>query len=192
MINPYLKLEYHSFDLGLENREATSDQVLRDSIEALREVKVGVKGPTATVEKPGIAGDADSEIWNDLNGTLVQEPIVLESVPQLIPHWVQPVMIARHGYRGHITEGIASSPGKLSMTYTPDNGSEATTHDIHHFKGRGAFYGEAFEQDQIWNFANTCLGQAYGLNLDLKLGINSDSSPNSTDLYEEIFDDIFD
>src|SRR5271167_4646014 len=132
LILPYLEVDLHYYDLGIESRDATRDQVTVDAANAIKEFGVGVKCATITPDEARVAEFGLKTMWrspngtirNILDGTIFREPIICRNVPRLVPHWSQPIVIGRHAY-GDIyraTETKIPGPGKVSLVYTPEGG----------------------------------------------------------------------
>lgn len=146
MILPYLKLDIKYYDLGLEHRDATNDQVTIDSANAILKYNVGIKCATITPDEDRVKEFSLKQMWrspngtirNILNGTVFREPIVLEKIPKPVPGWTKPIVIGRHAFGDQYrsTDFIAPGPGKLQLIYTPTEG-EKVVMDVYDFKGKG-------------------------------------------------------
>ena len=148
LILPYLDIDLKYFDLGIEYRDQTDDQVTVDAANAIRQYGVGVKCATITPDEARVREfdlkrmyrSPNGTIRNILDGTIFREPIICQNVPRLVPHWTQPIVIGRHAY-GDIyraTEMKIPGPGKVTLTYQPDGGGPAQTLEVHTFKGTAA------------------------------------------------------
>ncbi|MGH7056524.1 MAG: NADP-dependent isocitrate dehydrogenase, partial [Acetobacteraceae bacterium] len=144
---PYLDLELKYFDLGIENRDRTEDQVTVDAAQAIRRYGVGVKCATITPDEARVKEFHLKKMWrspngtlrNIIDGTIFREPIICRNVPRPVPHWTKPIVIGRHAY-GDIyraTDLKITAPGKVTMTYQPANGGQAEVYDLHDFKDGG-------------------------------------------------------
>ena len=153
LILPYLDIELLYFDLGIEYRDATDDQVTVDAAHAIRKHGVGVKCATITPDEARVAEFGLKKMWrspngtirNILDGTIFREPIICRNVPRLVPHWSQPIVIGRHAY-GDIyraTETKIPGPGRVTLTYQPAGGGPAQVMEVHDFKGPGVAMGDA-------------------------------------------------
>ena len=171
LILPYLEVDLLSFDLGIENRDRTNDQVTVDAAHAIQKHGVGVKCATITPDEARVKEFGLKEMWkspngtirNILGGTVFREPIICKNVPRLVPGWTQPIIIGRHAFgdQYRATDFRVNGPGKLTMTFTPADGSAAQTHEIFQFPGSGVAMGMYNLDDSIRGFARACL--AYGL-----------------------------
>ena len=146
LIYPYLDVDLKYFDLGLENRDLTNDQVSHDSAEATRRYRVAVKCATITPDQARVEEFGLKKMWRSPNGTIrsllggviFREPILISNIPRLVPTWTKPIVIGRHAFGDQYsaTDFTVPGPGKVTMSYLPDDGSEATVFDIATFKGK--------------------------------------------------------
>src|ERR1700742_4887114 len=150
LILPYLDIDLKYYDLGIEYRDATDDQVTVDAARAIQQYGVGVKCATITPDEARVTEFGLKKMWrspngtirNILDGTIFREPIICKNVPRLVPHWSQPIVVGRHAY-GDIyraTDFKVPGPGKVQLVYTPESG-EVVTLDVHDFKGPGVALG---------------------------------------------------
>jgi len=131
---PFLDLNILYFDLGMENRDATDDQVTLDAARAVLDCKVGIKCATITPDEARVTEFNLKQMWrspngtirNEMRGTVFREPIICENVPRLVPGWVKPIVIGRHAFgdQYRATDVVLDRPGTLTMTFTPTDGSE--------------------------------------------------------------------
>src|ERR1700712_296934 len=140
LIHPYLDVDLRYFDLGIEHRDATGDQVTIDAANAIKQHGVGVKCATITPDEARVAEFGLKQMWlspngtirNILGGVIFRAPIVIENVPRLVPGWTKPIIIGRHAfgdqYRAFNTK--VDKPGTFTVTFTPDDGSEPMVHDV--------------------------------------------------------------
>src|SRR6187401_715184 len=136
LILPYLDIELEYYDLGIEHRDATDDQVTIDAAHAIQRHGVGVKCATITpdearVEEFGLKRmyrSPNGTIRNILGGVIFREPIIISNIPRLVPHWTQPIVVGRHAYgdQYRATDMVVPGEGKLTMTFAPKNGSAPT------------------------------------------------------------------
>ena len=133
LILPYLDIDLKYFDLGIEHRDATDDQVTVDAANAIKQYGVGVKCATITPDEARVTEFKLKKMWrspngtirNILDGTIFREPIICRNVPRLVPHWTQPIVIGRHAY-GDIYRAVETKiagPGRVTLTYQPADGS---------------------------------------------------------------------
>src|SRR5881398_4023859 len=143
LILPYLAVELKYFDLGIESRDATDDQITVDAANAIKECGVGVKCATITPDEARVKEfglkrmyrSPNGTIRNILGGVIFREPIVISNIPRLVPGWTKPIIIGRHAHADQYkaSDFVVPGPGKLTMTFTPSNGGEATEVDVFDF-----------------------------------------------------------
>ena len=147
LILPYLDIDLKYYDLGIEYRDKTDDQVTIDAANAIKKYGVGVKCATITPDEARVAEFGLKKMWrspngtvrNILDGTIFREPIICRNVPRLVPHWTQPIVIGRHAY-GDIyraTEAKIPGPGRVTLSYLPADGGPPQMLEVHDFKGAG-------------------------------------------------------
>ncbi|MBB2169112.1 NADP-dependent isocitrate dehydrogenase [Gluconacetobacter aggeris] len=197
LILPYLDIDLKYYDLGIEHRDATDDQVTVEAAEAIKTYRVGVKCATITPDEARVAEFGLKKMWrspngtirNILDGTIFREPIICSNVPRLVPHWTQPIVIGRHAY-GDIyraTETKIPGPGKVTLTYTPADGGAPVTLDVHDFKGPGVALGMHNTRASIEGFARASL--TYGR--DRKLPVYLSTKNTILKAYDGMFKDVF-
>ena len=204
LILPYLDIDLKYFDLGIEHRDATDDQVTLDSALATKKYGVAVKCATITPDEARVAEFNLKKMWkspngtirNVLDGTIFREPIICKNVPRLVPHWSQPIVIGRHAY-GDIyraTETKIPGPGKVSLVYTPEGG-EPQVMEVHDFKGPGVAMGMHNTLASIEGFArasfNYGLSRGYPVYLSTKNTILKAYDGMFKDTFQTIFDSEF-
>ena len=201
LILPYLDIDLKYYDLGIEHRDATDDQVTLDSALATKKYGVAVKCATITPDEARVTEFNLKKMWrspngtirNVLDGTIFREPIICSNVPRLVPHWSQPIVIGRHAY-GDIyraTERKIPGPGKVSLVYTPEGG-EPEIMDVHDFKGPGVAMGMHNTSASIAGFArasfNYGLARKFPVYLSTKNTILKAYDGTFKDIFQEIFD----
>ncbi|XP_012516662.1 PREDICTED: isocitrate dehydrogenase [NADP] cytoplasmic [Propithecus coquereli] len=149
LIFPYVELDLHSYDLGIENRDATHDQVTKDAAEAIKKYNVGVKCATITPDEKRVEEFKLKQMWkspngtirNILGGTVFREAIICKNIPRLVSGWVKPIIIGRHAYgdQYRATDFVVPGPGKVEITYTPSDGTQKVTYLVHNFEGMCEF-----------------------------------------------------
>ncbi|CAA9522673.1 MAG: Isocitrate dehydrogenase [NADP], partial [uncultured Solirubrobacteraceae bacterium] len=147
LILPYLDVDLKYYDLGIESRDATDDQITVDAANAIKQYGVGVKCATITpdearVEEFGLKRmyrSPNGTIRNILGGVIFREPIVISNIPRLVPGWTKPIIIGRHAFgdQYRAEDFVVPGPGKFTMTFTPADGSDATEIDVFDFPGGG-------------------------------------------------------
>jgi isocitrate dehydrogenase len=170
LILPYLDVDLKYFDLGVEYRDKTNDQVTVDAANALKAHRVGVKCATITPDEARVQEFGLKQMWkspngtirNILDGTIFREPIVCKNVPRLIPGWTQPIVVGRHAFgdQYRATDFKVPGPGKLTITYTPVGG-EPVIREVYDFKGKGVALAMYNTDESIRGFARACLN--YGM-----------------------------
>jgi isocitrate dehydrogenase len=205
LILPYLDIDLKYFDLGIEHRDATDDQVTVDAAHAIRQYGVGVKCATITPDEARVAEFGLKKMWrspngtirNILDGTIFREPIICRNVPRLVPHWTQPIVIGRHAY-GDIyraAETKIPGPGRVTLTYQPADGSPAQVLEVHDFKGAGVALGMHNTRASIEGFArasfNYGLARRYPVYLSTKNTILKAYDGMFKDVFAEIYEREF-
>ncbi|MBA2388706.1 MAG: NADP-dependent isocitrate dehydrogenase [Geodermatophilaceae bacterium] len=172
LILPYLDVELDYYDLGIEHRDATDDQVTVDAAEAVKRHGVGVKCATITPDEARVAEFGLKKMWRSPNGTIrnilggviFREPIVMRNIPRLVPSWTKPIIIGRHAFgdQYRATDFVVPGPGTLTMTYTPTDGSKPMELEVYDFPGGGVAMAMYNLDESIRDFARASL--RYGLN----------------------------
>ncbi len=205
LILPYLDLDIKYFDLGIEHRDATDDQVTIDAAEAIRKYGVGIKCATITPDEARVAEFKLKKMWkspngtirNILDGTVFREPIVCSNVPRLVPNWTAPICIGRHAFgdQYRATDFLTKGKGKLTVTFTPEDGSEAQSFEVYNFKGDGVALAMYNTDESIRGFARACMNQAlmkgWPLYLSTKNTILKKYDGRFKDIFQEVFDAEF-
>src|SRR5919199_1445638 len=170
LILPYLEVELKYFDLGIEHRDKTNDQVTIDAAEAIRHHHVGVKCATITPDEARVQEFGLKSMWkspngtirNIVGGTIFREPIICKNVPRLVPGWTQPIVIGRHGFgdQYRATDFVVPGAGKLTVTFTPNDGGKPITRDVYDFKDAGVAMSMFNVDESIRGFARSCMAYA--------------------------------
>ena len=204
LILPYLEIDLRYFDLGMEHRDKTDDQVTVDAANATKEFGVGVKCATITPDEARVDEFKLKKMWrspngtirNILDGTIFREPIICSNVPRLVPHWSQPIVIGRHAY-GDIyraTETKIPGPGKVSLVYHPEGGKPVEM-DVFDFKGPGVAMAMHNTNKSIEGFArasfNYGLARNYPVYLSTKNTILKAYDGQFKDIFQAVFDAEF-
>jgi isocitrate dehydrogenase len=201
LILPYLDIELLYYDLGIESRDATDDQITIDAAEAIKQHNVGVKCATITPDEERVKEFGLKKMWrspngtirNILGGTVFREPIICQNVPRLVPGWTQPIVIGRHAFgdQYRATDFLVPGKGRLTMRFEPEGGGEAQEYEIFNFPGAGVAMGMYNLDDSIRDFARASLN--YGLMrgwpvyLSTKNTILKAYDGRFKDLFEEVF-----
>ncbi len=205
LILPYLDIDLKYYDLSVENRDATDDQVTIDSANAIKQYGVGVKCATITPDEARVEEFGLKEMWKSPNGTIrnilggviFREPIIISNVPRLVPGWTKPIVIGRHAFGDQYrsTNFVVPGEGSLTMTFTPKDGSAPMEFDVFEFPGSGVAMGMYNLDDSIRDFARASM--RYGLNrgypvyLSTKNTILKAYDGRFKDLFQEVFDNEF-
>ena len=201
LILPYLDVNLEYYDLGMENRDATDDQVTIDSAHAIQKHGVGIKCATITPDEARVEEFGLKKMWKSPNGTvrnilggvIFREPIIISNVPRLVPHWTKPIVIGRHAFGDQYkaTDFRVPSAGKLTMTFVPADGSKPVEYNVFDFPSSGVAMGMYNMDESIRDFARASLN--YGLNrkfpvyLSTKNTILKAYDGRFKDIFEEIF-----
>jgi len=205
LILPYLDIDLVYFDLGIESRDETDDKITVQSANAIREYGVGVKCATITPDEDRVKEFGLKRMWKSPNGTIrnilggvvFREPIVIKSVPRLVPGWTNPIVIGRHAFgdQYRATDFRVPGPGKLIMRWEPQDGGEAIEHEVFDYPSSGVAMGMYNLDDSIRDFARACLN--YGLvrkwpvYLSTKNTILKAYDGRFKDLFQEVYDSDF-
>ena len=205
LILPHLDIELKYFDLSIENRDATDDQVTIDAANAIKKYGVGVKCATITPDESRVEEFGLKKMWkspngtirNILGGTVFREPILIRNVPRLVPGWQKPICIGRHAFgdQYRATDFVTKGSGKLTITFTPDDGSEPISHEVYHFKGDGVAMAMYNIDESIYGFARSCMNQAvmkkWPLYLSTKNTILKKYDGRFKDIFQEVFENEY-
>jgi isocitrate dehydrogenase len=205
LILPYLEIDLKYFDLGIESRDATDDQITVDAANAIKQFGVGVKCATITpdearVEEFGLKRmyrSPNGTIRNILGGVIFREPIVISNIPRLVPGWTKPIIIGRHAFgdQYRAEDFVVPGPGKLTMTFQPADGGEPIERDVFDFPGGGVAVGMYNLDESIRDFARASL--RYGLDRNVPVYMSTKNTilkaydGRFKDLFQEIFDAEF-
>src|SRR6185312_12761938 len=204
LILPYLDIDLRYFDLGIEHRDETNDQVTIEAANAIKQYGVGVKCATITPDEARVTEFKLKKMWkspngtirNILGGTIFREPIICKNVPRLVPGWTQPIVIGRHAYgdQYRATDFHFPSAGTLSIKFVGDNG-KVIEHDVFQAPGAGVTMAMYNLDQSIIDFArasmNYALGRKYPLYLSTKNTILKAYDGRFKDLFQQIFDAEF-
>jgi isocitrate dehydrogenase len=205
LILPYLEIDLQYFDLGIESRDRTHDQVTIESANATRKHGVAVKCATITPDEARVKEFNLKEMWkspngtirNIIGGTIFREPIICKNVPRLVPGWTKPIVVGRHAFGDQYkaTDFVVPGAGTLTMTFTPKDGGKPIEHKVFDFTGGGVALGMYNLDDSIIGFARSCLN--YGLHrgfpvyLSTKNTILKKYDGRFKDLFAQVFDSEF-
>ncbi|MFM7146387.1 MAG: NADP-dependent isocitrate dehydrogenase, partial [Actinomycetales bacterium] len=172
LILKYLDVDLRYFDLGIEHRDATDDQVTIDAAHAIQQVGVGVKCATITPDEARVEEFGLKKMWKSPNGTIrnilggviFREPIIISNIPRLVPGWTKPIVVGRHAFgdQYRATDFTIPGPGTLTMTFTPTDGSAPMEFEVFNFPEAGVAMGMYNLDQSIRDFARASM--RYGLN----------------------------
>ena len=202
LILPYLDIDLAYYDLGMENRDETDDQVTVDAAEAIKKHGVGVKCATITPDETRVEEFGLKKMWrspngtirNILGGTVFREPIVCSNIPRLVPGWTKPIVIGRHAFgdQYRATDFVVPGRGKLTVRFEPEGGGDATEHEVFNFPGGGIAMTMYNLDDSIRDFAHACmkfaLERGWPLYMSTKNTILKAYDGRFKDLFQEVFD----
>ena len=205
LIHPYLDIDLKYYDLGIEKRDETDDQITIDSANAIKKYGVGVKCATITPDEARVEEfdlnrmykSPNGTIRNILGGTVFRQPIICQNVPRLVPGWTRPIVIGRHAFgdQYRATDFVTPGAGKLTITFQPADGSPAITHDVFDFPEGGVAMAMYNLDESIRGFARACMNYALDLGwpvyLSTKNTILKAYDGRFKDLFEEVFETEF-
>ena len=196
LIKPYLDVELRTFDLSIENRDATKDKVTIDAAYAIKECGVGIKCATITPDEARVKEFGLKKMWKSPNGTIrnilggviFREPIICRNVPRLVPGWTKPIVIGRHAYGDvyRATDFRVPGKGKLTVSFVGEDGTRIE-HEVHEFKGSGVALAMFNLDDSIRDFARASLN--YGLMRNYPVYLSTKNTILKA--YDGRFKDIF-
>ncbi|PIQ28432.1 MAG: isocitrate dehydrogenase (NADP(+)) [Bacteroidetes bacterium CG18_big_fil_WC_8_21_14_2_50_41_14] len=200
LILPYLDIDLKYYDLSIEKRDETNDQITIDAAEAIKKYHVGIKCATITPDENRVKEFGLKQMWrspngtirNILGGTVFREPILMKNVPRLVPGWTKPIVIGRHAYgdQYRATDFRTKGKGTLTITYTPDNG-EAQTYTVHQFEGDGVAMAMFNTDESITGFAYSCFNMALDKKWPLYLSTKNTILKKYDGRFKDIFQEVF-
>lgn len=200
LIFPFVDVETEYYDLGIENRDATNDQVTIDAAEAIKRVGVGIKCATITPDEDRVEEFGLKSMWsspngtirNILDGTVFREPILLENVPRLVPGWKKPICIGRHAFgdQYRATDMLIKGRGKLTISFEAENG-DSQSHVVYDFEGDGVALAMYNTDASIKGFAHSCFNMALTKNWPLYLSTKNTILKKYDGRFKDIFEEIY-
>lgn len=205
LILPYLDVELLYYDLGIESRDATDDQITVDAAEAIKKHNVGIKCATITPDEGRMEEfklnrmyrSPNGTIRNIVGGTVFREPIIMSNVPRYVQGWTKPICIGRHAFGDQYkaTDIVTKGKGKLTMTFTPEDGSEPQSWEVYNFQEDGVAMSMYNIDSSIYGFARSCMNRAldkgWPLYLSTKNTIMKAYDGRFKDIFQEVFDNEF-
>ncbi len=200
LILPYLELDIKYFDLGMESRDKTEDKITIEAAEAIKKYNVGIKCATITPDEARVKEFGLKKMWkspngtirNILDGTVFREPIICKNVPRLVPNWTQPICIGRHAFgdQYRATDFVTKGKGKLTITYSPENGAPET-HEVFNFSGNGVALAMYNTDESIQGFARSCFSVALMKGWPLYLSTKNTILKKYDGRFKDIFEDVY-
>jgi isocitrate dehydrogenase len=201
LILPYLELDIKYFDLGIESRDRTNDQITIDAANAIRQIGVGIKCATITPDEARVEEFHLKQMWkspngtirNILDGTVFREPIVIKNIPRLVTNWTAPIIVGRHAFgdQYRATDTVIKGRGKLTMTFTPADGSQPQTFEVYDFKGDGVALSMYNTDESISGFARSCFNMALNKKWPLYLSTKNTILKKYDGRFKDIFEEIY-
>ena len=205
LILPYVDVELLYYDLGLEYRDETNDQITIDAAEAIKKHNVGIKCATITPDEGRVEEfklkkmyrSPNGTIRNIVGGTVFREPIIMGNVPRYVQGWTKPICIGRHAFGDQYkaTDIVTQGKGKLTMTFTPEDGGEAQTWEVYNFQENGVAMSMYNIDSSIYGFARSCMNRAldkgWPLYLSTKNTIMKAYDGRVKDIFQEVFENEF-
>jgi isocitrate dehydrogenase len=203
LILPYLDIELLYYDLGIEKRDETNDQITIDAADAINKYHVGIKCATITPDEDRVEEFGLKKMWRSPNGTLrniiggtvFREPIIMKNVPRLVPGWTEPICIGRHAFGDQYkaTDTVIKEKGTLKMSFTPENGGETQEWTVFNFEGAGGVAMSMYNTDEsIYGFAHSCMNQALTKKWPLYLSSKNTILKAYDGRFKDIFQEVFD
>ena len=201
LILPYLELDIKYYDLSVESRDATDDQITIDSAEAIKKYNVGIKCATITPDEDRVIEFGLKKMWRSPNGTIrnivggtvFREPIIMSNVPRYVQGWTKPICIGRHAFgdQYRATDIVTKGKGKLTMTFKPEDGSEAKTWEVYNFQENGVAMSMYNIDSSIYGFARSCMNQALTKKWPLYLSTKNTILKSYDGRFKDIFQEVF-
>lgn len=205
LILPYLDIDIKYYDLGMENRDATNDQVTIDAAEAIKKYNVGIKCATITPDEERVKEFGLKKMWKSPNGTIrnivggtvFREPIIMKNVPRYVQGWTQPIVIGRHAFGDQYkaTDTVIKGKGKFTMTFTPEGGGEPQSWEVYDFQGDGVAMSMYNTDESIYGFAHSsfqmALTKKWPLYLSTKNTILKAYDGRFKDIFQEVYDEHY-
>lgn len=200
LILPYLEVDIKYYDLGMEHRDATDDQVTVDAANAIKEYGVGIKCATITPDEQRVQEFNLKQMWkspngtirNILDGTVFREPIVCSNVPRLVPNWTAPICIGRHAFgdQYRATDFVTKGKGKLTVKFEGEDGT-VQEYEVYNFKGDGVALTMYNTDESIMGFARSCFNQALSKKWPLYLSTKNTILKKYDGRFKDIFEEIY-
>ena len=201
LILPYIEVDLKYFDLGIKNRDFTDDQVTINAANAIKEFNVGIKCATITPDEQRVQEYTLKKMWRSPNGTIrnivggtvFREPIIMKNVPRYVQGWIKPICIGRHAFGDQYkaTDIVTHGKGKLTMTFTPEDGSDIKSWEVYNFKEDGIAMSMYNIDSSIYGFARSCMNRALEKKWPLFLSTKNTILKAYDGRFKDIFQDVF-
>jgi isocitrate dehydrogenase len=201
LILPYLDIDIKYYDLGVEKRDETNDQITVDAANAIKKYGVGIKCATITPDEARVDEFKLKNMWrspngtirNILGGTVFREPIIIKNIPRLVPGWTKPICIGRHAFGDQYkaTDFVTKGKGKLTITFTPEDGSEPQSYNVYDFEGDGVAMAMYNTDESIRGFAHACMNQALDKRWPLYMSTKNTILKKYDGRFKDIFQEVF-
>ncbi|WP_138380178.1 NADP-dependent isocitrate dehydrogenase [Luteithermobacter gelatinilyticus] len=205
LIHPYLDIDLHYYDLGIQKRDETDDQITVDAANAIKEIGVGVKCATITPDEARVKEfglkrmyrSPNGTIRNILGGTVFRQPIICSNIPRLVPGWTDPIVIGRHAFgdQYRATDFVVPGKGRLTIKFEPEDGGEVIEHEVFQFPGGGVAMSMYNLDESIRDFARACMN--YGLDMGWPVYLSTKNTilkaydGRFKDLFQEVYENEF-
>merc|ERR1719230_531203 len=201
LILPYIDVDIKYFDLGIQARDETNDQITLDAARAIKEYKVGIKCATITPDEARVKEFSLKKMWkspngtirNELNGTVFREPIVIENIPRNVPGWTKPIIIGRHAFgdQYRAQDFVPREPGTFTMTFKPDSGAPQKDIEVYKFKGPGVLMGMYNTDASIQGFAHACFQYSLKRNYPMYMSTKNTIMKGYDGRFKDVFEEIY-
>lgn len=201
LIHPYLELDIKYYDLSIQKRDETEDQITVDAAKAIQKYNVGIKCATITPDEARVEEFDLKKMWlspngtirNIVGGTVFREPILCKNVPRLVPNWTAPICIGRHAHADQYkaTDKVIKGKGTLKMTFTPEDGGETEEWTVYNFQGDGVAMSMYNTDESIYGFARSCFNQALAKGWPLYLSTKNTILKKYDGRFKDIFEEVY-
>ena len=201
LILPFLDIDLKYFDLGIEARDATDDQITIDAANAIKEYGVGIKCATITPDEARVKEFNLKKMWkspngtirNTLDGTIFRAPIICKNIPRYVPGWTAPIIVGRHAFgdQYRATDMVVDRPGILKMTFVPEDGSAPIEHEVYKFPGAGVAMSMYNLDESIRGFARACFNYGLTMNYPVYLSTKNTIMKKYDGRFKDIFQEIY-
>jgi len=201
LIYPYLDLDIKYFDLGIKNRDFTDDEVTINAANAIKKYNVGIKCATITPDEDRVQEYTLKKMWRSPNGTIrnivggtvFREPIIMKNIPRYVQGWSKPICIGRHAFGDQYkaTDIVTHGKGKLTMTFTPENGDKSKSWEVYNFQEDGVAMAMYNIDSSIYGFARSCMNQALTKKWPLYLSTKNTILKSYDGRFKDIFYEVY-